>query len=139
MTWPGGIELIKTFSNGTYQPVEGGEKAVLLAVDHEVTDIVAWLWGKPDHWWTRHGDAPLLNPDAIDLSVGLRHPLRIFPSPRAWLLGKGKGVVILDDTADLRFWFGGVERLLVHDQAALTRIESAFQERRPEVRVDAIA
>jgi hypothetical protein len=125
-----GIAEIQPHRDGTYDPLPGGRRAIVLPArpiegleDHDPFDLVAFFPEKPRQWWTRHGVASLLNPDAVDRASILREGLRIWRTPLDWLIAKGEGIVILEPAVNLRLLLAGAERLIVADVEQGTEIE----------------
>lgn len=134
--WPGGIADIEILANGTYQPREDGKEAIVIAVDQDVSDIVAWLPDNPAQWWLCRGNGVILNPLAIQRAGICDEPLHLFSSPMAWLEGHGQGACILDWNIDAPFWLGGLSRLIIDDQGIAQRIHAAYRRPTlPEIRI----
>ena len=134
--WPGGLLLIQTFSDGTFQrDDDGGREAVMIGTDQTPSDAVAWFDDDPARWWLHRGLAAFLNPEEIDRAIHFQEPLRIFATPADWLDGRGRGVVVLDWTAHVSFWLAGADRLLVDDAETGQRLEAAFRREVPQIRL----
>lgn len=114
-----GVSAI-TADDTHYQPSEGRGMAFIMPLIPlvapweagfpvtDVGDLIAWLPHDPSRWWRRRGLLPLLNPCAVERAGFMREALRVWSTPLAWLRAGGDGIVILDETADLSFWLGGV-------------------------------
>ncbi|MGE5537478.1 MAG: AAA family ATPase [Gemmatimonas sp.] len=80
-------------------------------------DAVAWEPARPGAWWRRTGVATLLGSDNI-ARAGTA-PLAVHATPERWLAAGGRGICVLDWSADLRALLG--EAQLVTDSAPLAR------------------
>lgn len=118
-----GVEEIAGGDDGLYQPMPGGELAVIvpalpLAAPWEddfpvedLGDLVAWLPRDSSRWWRRCGLMPILNPAALERAAWFREPLSVWSTPLRWLRASGNGIVLLDGTANLRLWLGDVDTI----------------------------
>ena len=136
MSWPVTVDFIETFdSDQTYQPIASGKLASIIAVDREVSDLIAWFRENPGRWWFRRNVMPILNPERIDRAVHFDEPLKIFSTPDAWLKNRGAGIVVLDWRSNIPLWLSGADRLIVDDSKIGRRIEAAYQREAPQIKV----
>jgi hypothetical protein len=144
--WAGPMRFGIT-SAGTYGPMPDGQRAFIVpaipisndSVDNDVGDLIAWFPDTPSRWWCRYGATPFLNFEAIERAVHYHEPLRLKSTPLSWLRASGEGAVILDDSAHLPLWFGGVSKIVFEDLALARRVKSRMrkQERHlPDFYVD---
>jgi hypothetical protein len=137
-----------TASNDTYQPMVGGERAIVVPaiprndIDEvlgnvDPGDLIAFLPNDPSKWWCRTGACPFLNPVAIARAEIYRQPLRLHRSPLDWLRAGGDGAVVLDERAHLRLHLGGVGEIICDDLALARWIDRALKARvrLPSIRV----
>jgi hypothetical protein len=84
-----------------------------------------------DRWRRRAGLVPIMNPIAIDRAEIYREPLTLHASPLDWMRAGGAGCVIVDPTANLRLYLGGVERINLDDLRFGAAIERRLIEPSP--------
>lgn len=106
-----GVGRIQPDDGGTYAPAgEGAVRAVILPVQVPTSfsdtdrylaeladlggDLVAFDVTNPMRWWTRNGDAAVLNPEALHLAAEEGVPARVFASPLEWMQVAGASGVL---------------------------------------------
>jgi hypothetical protein len=115
-----GIAAIET-DGDLYEPSADGVRAFIMPAqpllspgdaDFEIApdigDLVAWFPREPHRWFLRCGSAPLMNPAALEAAAWFRRPLSVESTPLDWLRAEGRGIVILDGAANLRWWLSGI-------------------------------
>lgn len=113
-------ELIEPFAvilpsaAGTWEPATGGDglDACLLVArdaDDEIVDVVAWELGSPSAWWLRWGEATILGALEVELCRLRERPLRVVPTPKAWLDEAGCALCVLNWDARLLPILDGIE------------------------------
>ncbi len=121
-----GVSPVMTASDGTFQIIDHGPRAIIMPAiplydgGDDVGDLVCWFPREPNRWWLRTGLVPVLNPLWIDRATIFKEPLSVWSSPLAWLRAAGAGVVVIDPSERLTFWFGDVSELIA-DSAELAR------------------
>jgi hypothetical protein len=106
--------LIQTFADGSFQYYEDGLEALLCPVEvggGEIIDTVGWFSGRPADWWLEHRIATHLGDRALRHAAFLEKPIRLLPSPEAWLASPEDAMCILDWTTDLRALFRDVPEI----------------------------
>jgi hypothetical protein len=129
-----GVTNIITSGN-TYEPMPDGKRAYVVpaiplsndSADDDVGDLVAWLPGNPAKWWCRSGALPFFNVEAVERAAHFREPLRLKSTPLSWLRASGNGAVIVDDSAHLPFWLGGVSKIVFEDLALARRVKGRMR------------
>jgi hypothetical protein len=118
-----GLAVIEPTSTGTFEFGESGELAVIVPIvplpapDDDLVDLVAWRPSDARKWWLRRGVGSLLNPGAVLHAEITREPLPVYSTPLQWLRAAGQGIVILDWSANLQLYLGGVERIVPDSRA----------------------
>lgn len=105
-----GVHAITPSNDGTFGLSETGVRAVILAIAEygDVLDLVAWPCVDPSRWWLRFRNADILGGDVLHHAAWTGGTVALFPTPWAWLQAAGRGVCIIDWTADLTRLFDGV-------------------------------
>jgi len=132
---------------GTWQPDNHGVPVCVLA-DQPLLDVTDPLWGvlpfaprdliafrprDPSSWWLRTGDAALINPEAVEESTFRNAPLAVHTDPLAWMVARGRGVVIVDwSRHPLRFHLSGPPSLMCGTFDLAERLDSRFKRERRE-------
>ena len=129
----------------TYQPLDAGVPVLVVPVGIQgesgwdvIVDLVAFRARDPATWWHRTGNGVLLNPEALRRAEHFDDLLPVWSSPLSWLRSGGQGVVVLEWSAHLPFWFAGVNALACEDHALARRLEASLQAptgKFPDVRV----
>lgn len=142
----GNIELT---SDRTFQFNDDGTRACIVPVaadysycgfEPSLIDLLAFKTDTPQRSWLLKDTAPVLNPMAIEKaapSLGLDEILNVHEHPLAWLQANRDGVVVLDWSANLRFWFSGVRRIWCDNPDIAKKLSQALAEpsiRLPEIR-----
>ena len=104
------------------QPVAEIESGLLTGI----VDLIAWQSDSPGKWWTRRGIAPVLGQEAIERAAHYGEALALHPTPLNWLVANRQGAVILDWSAHLLFWLGGVSDIYTDPETA-ERLDDAFR------------
>jgi hypothetical protein len=105
---------IQTYSDGSFQRSDSGPMAILCPVkldDGEIIDTVAWFADRPSAWWLRRRIAAHLGDRALRHAAFFGKPIRLLPSPAAWLSSPEGAVCVLDWTTDLRALFREVPEI----------------------------
>ena len=123
-----------------FQPFPTGPEALIVPVavlGDVVIDLLALPVRQPETWYRRTGHAPILGEEAAERADFMGEPLEVFATPLAWLRGGGSSVVVLDWRASLSLYLGGVDKLLVEDDALGHRLKQALQRdvELPDIRV----
>jgi hypothetical protein len=138
-----GVARIETFDSGFYDSSDDGEMAIIQPVAQcvesgspDVIDLVTWLPDDPAHWWLRIGHWPLLNPDAVSDATffGEDNPVVVHAMPLDFIRAGCEGVVVLQWTAGLPFYFGAVRKLLAMGADTGRRLQECFDRQIPEIR-----
>jgi hypothetical protein len=143
-----------THTDGYYEPFSLGRRLYVVPAiplcsifDPEfdgnappIGDLIAFDLAEPNRFWVRTGAASFINPYAFAHASLYRVPLPVWSSPLAWLRAGGDGVVILDDTAHLPLWFGGLVAIQADSVELGRKIKArmAQQSKLPEIMVPAI-
>lgn len=97
---------------------DGIEAAVVLVPeDGEYIDAVAWALADASCWWVRFGPLPILGRENASFAAAGGSPLIVHSTPERWLLGRGRGVCVLDWKANLLPHLGRVRRLIADSPA----------------------
>ena len=122
--------------DGTFRPSEGGQWAVTLGVDDRegrLVDFVAYLPSDPGRWWLRRNESPILGVEDISRAEFFQRPLSLFETPHAWLLGRGRGAVVLDWGCDLRGIFEAVPRIHCQSTELKEHLHKSFWKFLPKI------
>ncbi len=122
--------------DGTFLPSETGQWAVTLAVDDRegrLVDFLAYLPSDPGTWWLRRREIPILGAETLSRAEFYQQPLRLFETPHAWLLARGRGAVVLDWDCDLHEIFKLVPRIHCRSAALRDRLRKAFWKSLPKI------
>jgi len=140
-----GVARADLSDEATYQPLDAGAPVLVVPVGIQsesgwdvIVDLVAFRARDPAKWWGRTGNGVLLNPEGLRRAEHFNELLPVWSSPLSWLRSGGQGVVVLEWSAHLPFWFAGVNALACEDHALARRLESALQAsavKAPDVRV----
>ncbi len=79
---------IETFGDGTFQPAEEGDMALILPVEDEcdeVVDHVAWYGASAGAWWLQKGEASLLGAGYLFKAACAEKPATLCATPHEWL------------------------------------------------------
>jgi hypothetical protein len=129
-----GITNIIT-TGATYEPMEHGKRAFIMpavplredVLDNDVGDLIAWHPENPEKWWCRLGALPFLNFEAVERAAHYHEPLRLRALPLSWLKSGGQGAVILDQSAHLPLWLGGVSKIIFEDLVLAKRVKARMR------------
>jgi hypothetical protein len=114
---------IQTYSDGSFQRADSGQRASTCPVrmdSGEIIDTVAWFADCPGSWWLAARIATHLGDRALCHAAFLGKPIRLLPSPAAWLSSPEGAVCVLDWSTDLRALFRDVPEIRC-STAALAR------------------
>ncbi len=118
-----GFDFVE-FSRLTYQPVLGGDCALIVPVfdDGVLADLVACRIADRQIA-TRYGIARALGEDWIDLAVLRRTRLPLYSDPLRWLMSGRRGAVILD-WSQAGFLLDGLEGITCDSPALANRVHA---------------
>ncbi len=132
------MTCIEARSDGTFRPTESGQWAVTLAVEDRegrLVDFVAYFLDNVGTWWLRRCEIPILGAETLSRAEFYQQPLRLFETPHAWLLARGRGVVVLDWDCDLHEIFKLVPRIHCQSARLKRRLESSVIKHQPRITV----
>jgi hypothetical protein len=92
----------------------------------EYVDAVVWDDSDDTRWWTRFGAVPILGRENAALAATAGWPVRVYATPRRWMLANGRGVCVLDWNAHLRPLLDGIDRLIADSQDLADKINRAL-------------
>ena len=118
-----GFDLVE-FSHLTYQPISGGDSALIVPVfeDGRIIDLVACRIS--DRFTaTRHGIARALGEDWIERAVLRKTRLRLHSDPVRWLVNGRYGAVVLD-WSQAGFLFDGLEGIVCDSPSLANRVHA---------------
>ena len=108
---------IRICSDRSFELDEAGVLAVLLPVelDRELEiDTIAWTPDRPRRWFFERHLATHLGDAALHRAQWDQRPIRLLPTPAAWLADPEGAMVILDWCSDLRAIFRDVAEIICH-------------------------
>ncbi|MDO9490184.1 MAG: hypothetical protein Q7J32_17565 [Sphingomonadaceae bacterium] len=139
---PVGIVRIEIDRGGLWQPSEHGRPAIVQPVTAggELLDLVAWRSADPLAFHLRTGHAWALGVDNLERLywTSAAPPLRVHPTPLAWLAAGGGGLTVLDwrsaDLVELRL----LERITVRSSSFARVLRDALMRppRMPTITAD---
>jgi hypothetical protein len=109
----GFIVRIHTYSDGSFQLAREGREATLLPVEldgGDEIDTVGWFSANPRKWWRELLVATHLGDRALRYAAFVGMPIRLLPTPAAWIVDPTDSMCILDWRTDLRRLFGAAHR-----------------------------
>ena len=110
-------------------PVYDADTPAWAPLEHRfdgLLDLFAFDPTRPDCWWLRRGQAPLLGSIYLDLALQVGCALPIYSNPLSWLRAEGEGLMILDwEMAPALLC--DVGEFLVEDVETGNRIEAALR------------
>ena len=105
-------------TDGTYQPTEDGEKALIIAEAQsherwkhsgkvgiaEVIDLIAVPFNARERWFLRRGMACLLGAENLE-DASDNNPITVYATPLRWLQAGGDGLCIVNWESFDRWYF----------------------------------
>ena len=80
-------------------PIYDAETPAWAPLQHRfygLLDLLAFEPARPDRWWLRRGQAPLLGSIYVGLALEAGCALPVYASPMNWIKANGQGLVILN-------------------------------------------
>jgi hypothetical protein len=106
---------IHTYSDGSFQLARDGREASLLPVEldgGDEVDTVGWFTANPRKWWRELLVATHLGDRTLRHAAFVGKPIRLLPTPAAWIADPTDSICILDWRTDLRRLFGEVPAIV---------------------------
>jgi len=132
------VHRVRPKRDGCFHYDPEGRWAVVLPIedrDREIADIVAWLPEQPERWrYRRGGQIAVLGARNLAVALWRGEPVRLWSTPRDWLIAGGNGAVVLDFGADLRELFDGIPQVIAPAEA-IGPLTAALRRREPRLTV----